>query len=268
MFQFAAERSVQPLYSICIANFNTEDSVRQSLESILAQVDERFEVVIVDNCSNDASIDILKEYEGKHIKLIVKRCGRGLGRQIAIENSRGKYIISQMDMDDVFKPTLNKLLQIYHANFKGYMLALSETIMIAPRTLIDSIGGFRDLDYLEERDLYSRAARLGYFRFLNGFKMKDREIKKRKLGQRLKRAFEQAYLMYREYFRIGEGTRACYYTFTNTTNMRKRPHGLLIHLLVVPWTLVTYRFYPQLRNEFVKGFNELDFEVKINGVPM
>jgi glycosyltransferase involved in cell wall biosynthesis len=247
------------MYSICITNYNTEDSVRQSLESILAQVDERFEIVVVDNCSKDASIDILREYEGKHIKLIVERCSRGLGRQLAIKSSSGKYIISQMDMDDVFKPNLNKLLRIYHADFEGYMLVLPEIIMIAPRGLIDAIGGFRDLDYLEERDLYTRAARLGYLKYLRpSFKIKEREIKKKKLHLRIKRMFEQQYLMFREYFRLGEGTRSCYHAFIKTTNIRKRPFVFLTRILVIPWAFVTHWFYPQFHSEFVNFFNDLD----------
>jgi len=255
---------MQPIYSICITNFNTEDSVRQSLESIIAQVDERFEIIVVDNCSNDASIDILREYEGKWIKLIVKRCSRGLGRQIAIENSSGKYIISQMDMDDVFKPNLNKFLRIYHANCEGFMMVAGDIIMIAPRKLIDATGGFKDLNYLEERDLFARAAQRGHFRFLSSFKLKVCEIKKRKTNRRIERVLEQQYYMYREYFRIGEGTHSCYDAFISTTNIRKFPFVFLVRLLVVPWAFITHWFYPQFYNEFVKFFNEDDYEVRVN----
>ena len=238
-----------PLYSVCITNYNTEDSVRQSLESILAQVDERFEITVVDNCSEDASLNILREYEDKEVKLIVRKCSRGLGRQIAIENSTGKYIISNMDMDDVFKPNLSKLLQIYHEFFEGYMLVTNDILTIAPRRLIDAIGGFKDLSYLEEYDLWIRAARLGYLRILKSFKIREREIKK-KLHRRFKRMLEQQYLMYREHFRIGEGVRSCYRSFIGTmTNIRIRPFVFLARLLVIPWAFLTYRLYPQCHNE-------------------
>jgi glycosyltransferase involved in cell wall biosynthesis len=254
-----------PLYSICITNFNTEDSVRQSLESILAQVDERFEIIVVDNRSSDASLDILREYDGKRIKLIVKKCSRGMGRQIAFENSGGKYIIGQMDMDDVFKPYLNKLLQIYHANFEGYMLRTSEVVMIAPRDLINKIGGYKDLNYLEEHELYSRAAQIGYFRFLN-FKLKDHEIKKKKPDRRINRALEQEYSMLRESFRLGLGTDFTFDTFFKITNIKKRTSSVLIGLLVFPWAFVTHWFDEQFHNEFIKGFNEEDYEIRPNKI--
>jgi glycosyltransferase involved in cell wall biosynthesis len=256
-----------PLYSICATNYNTEDSVKQALESIITQIDERFEIIVVDNCSEDASLDILREYSDKRIKLIVRKCSRGLGRQIAIENSTGKYIITSIDMDDVLKPNLSKLLQIYHEFFEGYMLLTDDAITMAPRVLIDAIGGFRDLNYHEERELWIRAAQLGYLRILKpSFRLREREIKKKKTSARFKRMIEQQYMKYREYFRIGEGPRSCYHAFITSTNIRKSPLVFLARLLVVPWAFVTYRFYPQFRNEFVRYFNLPDYEVKIDSV--
>jgi glycosyltransferase involved in cell wall biosynthesis len=257
---------MKPLYSICITNYNTEDSVRDSLESIIAQLDNRFEIVVVDNCSTDASQEILKDYERRHvIKLIVKRCSRGLGRQIALEKSTGKYVISQMDMDDVFKPCLNKLLQIYHANFENYMLVTSEVIMIAPRELVNTIGGYHDLNYLEETDLYSRAAQIGYFKYFS-FKLKECEIKKRKPERRIKRVIEQQYSMYRESFRIGQGTTFFCGTFLKPRNLRIKPFVFLTSLLVFPWAFINHWFYPQFYNDFIRFFDETNYEVKLNEI--
>jgi glycosyltransferase involved in cell wall biosynthesis len=257
---------MQPLYSICITNFNTVDSVRQSLESILTQVDDRFEIVVVDNCSKDGSLEILREYDRKQIRLIVTKCSRGLGRQIAFENSRGKYIIGQMDMDDVFKPFLNKLLQIYHDNFEGYMLATSEVIMIAPRELINTLGGYKDLNYLEETDLYARAAQIGSFRFYR-FKIKEYEIKKKKPVRRIARVLEEQYSLFRGSFRISQGTLYFCDTFLRLKHIRKRPLGFLAHLLSLQtfsWAFIIHWFYPRVHDDFFKFFNEPDFEVRFN----
>lgn len=254
----------RPLYSICITNYNSEDSVRQSLESIIAQVDKRFEIVVVDNCSEDASLNILREFEDKWIKLIVRKCSRGLGRQIAIENSTGEYIISNMDMDDVHKPNLSQFLQIYHKFFEGYMLVARDVVTVAPRRVIDAIGGFKDLNYLEDRDLWMRAAQLGYLRILKSLRIREYEIKKKKLQRRVERMLRQQYLKHREYFRTGEGARSCYHAFIRTTNIRKSPLVFLARLIVVPWAFLTYRAYPRYENEFVYRFNEADYEVSID----
>lgn len=255
---------MQPMYSICITNYNTVNSVRRSLESILAQIDERFEIMVVDNWSNDGSLDILREYEDAKIRLIVKRCSRGLGRQIAIENSTGKYIISHMDMDDVFEPNLNRLLRIYHENFEGCMLLLKGLldkqvgIMIAPKELIDAVGGYKDLNYLEDRELFSRVAQLGRFRYLKSFKIIAYSIKKKKRFDRIISLSRQQYLLFRESFRIGQGSTFCYNIFV------RRPLFFLFRLPLAFWGAVTHWFYPQFRNEFNKTFNMNDYEVRID----
>ena len=219
--------------------------------------------MIVDNCSTDSSREILKDYERRSgIKLIIKKCSRGLGRQIALENSRGKYIIGQMDMDDVFKPNLKKLLQIYHTNFENYMLVTSEIIMIAPKELVIKIGGYQDLTYLEEKDLYSRAARMGYLKYFK-FKIKHHEIKKRKIGRRIKRVIEQQYSMYRESFRIGQGTIFFCGTY-KFANLKARPIVFLTSLLIFPWAFITHWFYRQFHDEFVKFFDETNYEIRLN----
>jgi len=240
------------------------DSVRRSLESILTQVDERFEIIVVDSCSDDGSLNILRDYQGKRIKLIVQACSIGLGRQIATENSRGKYVISHMDMDDVFQPNLNKLLQIYHTNFEGCMLVVQHRpsvysgIMIAPRKLLDAVGGYKDLNFLEDRDLFSRVAQLGYLRFLKSFPIIDRSIKKSKLHQRVISLLAKEYFAFRESFRLGYGSRLCYYVFV------RKPHFFLIRLPIMFWAFVTHWFYPQSRNRFLKTFKMNDYETRID----
>jgi glycosyltransferase involved in cell wall biosynthesis len=258
--------SMRPIYSICITNSNTVESVKQSLESILAQVDDRFEIIVVDNCSDDGSLEILREYQDKRLKLIVEKCSRGLGRQTAIRNSRGKYIISHMDMDDVFKRNLARLLQIYHTHLEGYMLVAQRDarayaqagIMIAPRELIDRIGGYRDLNYLEDRELFSRAAQLGYFRFLKYFPMVGQRIKKRKFYLRVISLLRKEYLMFRESFRIGRGSYYCYRIFV------RKPFFFVFRFPIAFWAFITHLFYPKFHNEFFRVFNMYDYEIRID----
>jgi glycosyltransferase involved in cell wall biosynthesis len=57
--------NLKPIYSICITNYNSASSTKQSLESILTQLDKRFEIIVVDNRSTDGSLEILKEYQKK-----------------------------------------------------------------------------------------------------------------------------------------------------------------------------------------------------------
>lgn len=153
-------------YSICVTHRNNRGTLRDSLDSLLNQIDSSFEIVVVDNCSDDGSEEILKEYQRKGaIRLVSKKCSRGQGRQIALMDSLGKYIVSHIDMDDIFRPVILRLIEFYHAKCEGkVMVAISslgdwsQNITVAPRNLLLEIGGWRDLQYAEDWDLWSRAA--------------------------------------------------------------------------------------------------------------
>ena len=107
----------QPKYSVCITQYNDAPTLRRSIDAVLNQVDENFEVVVVDQRSTDGSRQILQEYADKgKIRLFDMRVrNRGLGRESAFEGSRGRYIISGMDTDDLAIPgRLARLLDFYH----------------------------------------------------------------------------------------------------------------------------------------------------------
>jgi glycosyltransferase involved in cell wall biosynthesis len=200
-----------PLYSICITHYNNVRTVRRALDSILAQIDSRFEVVVVDNFSDDGSKEILEEYlkAGRIAQLIQKRSSRGLGRETAVENSRGQYIIADMDMDDVFKPELPSLVRFYHEKCEGRVLAVvadlnaawSKNVTIGPRSLIQELGGWPDLQAYEDSNLWGRAALKNRYAWTN-FSLADtvgeHSDRKSALGN-----LRFRYVRYRELLRQG-----------------------------------------------------------------
>lgn len=250
----------KPIYSICITNYNTVNSVRKSLQSLLSQTDDKFEIIVVDNQSNDGSLDILQSYEKKgKIRLITSCCSRGLGRQIGVRNSKGDYIISQMDMDDVFEPCLNRLLEIYHTHFEGYLL-LAQGIpgmIVAPKELIHKVGGYRDLNYLEDRDLYSRVAKIGRFRFLKSFRIIAYTIHHPNRKYQLLMTIKKLYLFFREAFRIGQVPNL-WRIMSALQDRRSFPGVLVIGIIA----FAVHWFYPQYHNKHINSFNPEDHVVK------
>jgi len=183
-----SREDIELRYSICITVFNESRNLRKSLGSILSQVDNSFQILIVDSESTDGTSEILAEMALKYssIKVIETKCTRGRGRQIAFENSTGQFIIANMDMDDEFNQALRPLLDLYHLACEGDLLwvrSLPEMqdsgslvrqvrpnewgggIIIAPRALIDGLGGWKDLQRFEDLELAGRAARSGRYRW-------------------------------------------------------------------------------------------------------
>lgn len=99
--------------------YNVEKYVYKSLMSILDQVFDSFEVIIVDDCGNDRSIEIisnlLKSHPTRnHTHIIRHEQNKGLAeaRNTAIKNAKGKYIYF-LDSDDYITP--NALSTLYSA---------------------------------------------------------------------------------------------------------------------------------------------------------
>jgi len=55
-------------FSICMPVYNGEYVINQTLRSILTQSFDNFEVIIIDDCSKDNTIEIIKSFNDKRIK--------------------------------------------------------------------------------------------------------------------------------------------------------------------------------------------------------
>ena len=90
-----------PLISIVVPLYNAENYIETCLNSILAQTFENFEVIIVDDCSTDRSLDIVQTYRDPRINLFrrIENHGNGAARNFGMDLARGKYIYF-MDSDD------------------------------------------------------------------------------------------------------------------------------------------------------------------------
>lgn len=100
--------NMEPLVSIVTPNYNCERFIAETIESVLAQTYQKWEMIIVDDLSTDNSLEIIREYIKKdsRIKLIPmnKNSGAALCRNKAIEVAKGKYL-SYLDSDDLWIST-------------------------------------------------------------------------------------------------------------------------------------------------------------------
>jgi glycosyltransferase involved in cell wall biosynthesis len=144
-----------PLYSVCITCLNSARTIDASLTSILSQLDDRFEVVVVDGGSTDGTVEGLERLRRKYrnLSVICRKSSRGEGRNIAYRTSKGRYLIQGGDADVIFNPTLRSVLKYYHANeriFGKYALFIPEAFLICTRDIMDEIGGWPDLQCTED----------------------------------------------------------------------------------------------------------------------
>ncbi len=78
--------------SIIIRSYNEEDWISHCLNSVFSQDYNNFEVIVVDNCSNDKTIDIVKTYPIKKIVYIENYIPGG-SINLGIESSTGDIIV-------------------------------------------------------------------------------------------------------------------------------------------------------------------------------
>ena len=91
------------LFSIIIPVYNSEKYLFQCIQSVLNQKYSNVEIIIVDDCSTDKSLTIIRSFAKRYnnIKIICNKKNEGVSvcRNKGISNAVGKYIIF-LDSDD------------------------------------------------------------------------------------------------------------------------------------------------------------------------
>lgn len=95
------EQSAIPKVSVLMTCYNAAATIEESVRSILAQTFTDWELVLVDNCSTDNSIELVRQINDSRIRIIDldKNHGRTPALNISLNNARGEYI-AILDADD------------------------------------------------------------------------------------------------------------------------------------------------------------------------
>lgn len=162
------------LVSVVIPVFNAATFIRRAVSSVLAQTFTDFEIIIVDDCSRDNTVEIVEALarEDGRIKLFVQDVNGGpsAARNRGFKEARGEWI-ALLDADDAFMPNrLEAMLKV----------AVTEQVdMLADNLLMydlaaDTVGGqafpwdkqLEALDFtaLLSRDQIGESAPLGWIK--------------------------------------------------------------------------------------------------------
>lgn len=166
--------SESPRFSVCLCTFNDAATIESCMDSILSQVDPRYEVVVTDGGSDDGTIEHLQRRGAEadvDIRLFTQdEPGLGVARQVCVENARGEFLLEQVDADMVFANCFDDLVEFYLDALDdiGLFQLYLKGMRITPRELHDELGGWRPFPHgFQENELTRRFFRHGYLRLMD-----------------------------------------------------------------------------------------------------
>lgn len=146
------------LVSIITPCHNSSRFISQTIDSVLAQTYQNWEMIIVDDCSTDNSVQIVEEYMKRdgRIKLIrlEKNTTQAVARNRAIGEAKGRYI-AFLDSDDIWLPEkLEKQM--------NFMKEKDVSLCYSSYYLIDENGSDKGVFIAKENATYTELLKTCY----------------------------------------------------------------------------------------------------------
>lgn len=108
-----------PKISVIMPVFNSQNYLREAIESILNQTFRDFEFIIINDASTDESLNIINSYNDSRIQVIDNSLNKGapLSLNLGLQLASGEYI-ARMDADDIsFPERFSKQVEYLDQNF-------------------------------------------------------------------------------------------------------------------------------------------------------
>lgn len=104
---------MKPYFSVIIPLYNKENFVLNTIKSVWNQTFSDYEIIIIEDCSTDKSLDIVSKIENDTIRIIRHEKNKGLSasRNTGIKNANANYL-AFLDADDLWKE--NYLQELFH----------------------------------------------------------------------------------------------------------------------------------------------------------
>ncbi len=106
------------LVSVIMPSYNTGKYIGKSIESVINQTYSNWELIIVDDCSDDDTEEVVSVFKDERIKYFKNafNSGAAISRNRALREAKGRWI-AFLDSDDIWKPTkLEKQLEFMQCN--------------------------------------------------------------------------------------------------------------------------------------------------------
>lgn len=91
-----------PQVSVIMASYNKEKYIGKAIDSIIGQTFDDWELIIIDDCSSDRSVDVIRSYQDNRVRFYKNKENIGIAksRNKGIDMSEGAYI-AILDADDI-----------------------------------------------------------------------------------------------------------------------------------------------------------------------
>ena len=89
-------------FTVAISAYNIENYVKRAIDSVLNQTFKNYELLVIDDCSTDSTVEVIKQVVGQNAKILQTKKNSGTAaasRNIAIEKAQGEYLLF-LDGDD------------------------------------------------------------------------------------------------------------------------------------------------------------------------
>ena len=137
--------------SIIIRAYNNEHTIQRAVQSALNQdfSEELFEVIVVNDGSNDSTAKVLQDFEAPRLAIIAQaNKGAVAAANVGFRAARGKFVVL-LDGDDYCKPVLLKKLTGILDKHREFVFAYSnyyeefggEKKIVVPRNIFETIAG-------------------------------------------------------------------------------------------------------------------------------
>lgn len=127
----------EPLFTVVIPVYNRAHLLGETIRSVLAQTCRDFEIIVVDDGSDDNPDAVLEALGDRRIRLIRQdNSGANTARNRGIDAAHGRYI-AFLDSDDRFMP--------HHLESVAAVLRVSPETVVHGRVLVDRGGGRTNL---------------------------------------------------------------------------------------------------------------------------
>lgn len=118
------------LISIVMAAYNASKTIEKAIRSVINQTYRNWELLVVNDCSMDNTVEVVKEFSDPRIRILSnsKNSGVSLTRHHGFAEAKGEWI-AILDSDDAWKPTKLEEQVKRQISTKGKLLFTGSTFM-------------------------------------------------------------------------------------------------------------------------------------------